>query len=238
MRPQKQAGTLYHCRTKSIVGYNQAGRPAVFPMFCKRWECPDCGPRLAKKARRKLNAGSPTALLTLTSKYGSHATALAAFRALSTAINRLFKRLRRRYPKQAIEYALVWETTQQNWPHVHILLRSGFIPQAFIAECWRQLTGSFIVDIRKIQGQEDAARYVSKYLTKKLCAPYRFKRYRSSLNYGSPPPALKLRDYLSIDYFEQWCASIETTLEELTEKGGWNFEEHWPDLFLPKVEGT
>jgi len=224
---------MYTCKSRTIVGYNAEARPAVFPLYCRRWDCQDCGPRLVKKARKRLVAGNPTSFLTLTSRFGSHPTNAAAFRDLSLCINRLFKRLRRAYPRQTIEYALVWEKTRKGWPHAHVLLRAPFIPHALISRHWRELTGAYVVDIRRVQSSQQAASYVSKYLTKSLDRPYRMKRYRCSRLYAAAPETLKLRDYLSIVKWQIWSASSAATLQELSELTDFTFDTYWPELWLP-----
>jgi len=231
--PGKALRLAYTCKSKTIVGYNQAERPAVFPLYCRRWECPDCGPRLVKKARRRLIAGEPTSFLTLTCRPQDDTTPSAQFRKLSIAINHLFKRLRRHYPGQSIEYALVWEKTRKGWPHAHLLLRAPFVPHALISHHWRKLTGSFVVDIRAVRTKGEAASYVAKYLTKNLDRPYRMKRYRTSLHYSEAPPRFPLRDYLSIVRWEKWTATAEASIAELVSRTGLTFSEYWPELWLP-----
>jgi len=104
--------------------------------------------------------------------------------------------LRRRYGHDSINYFAVVEETKQGEPHLHILLRSPYIPQAFISDCMRDLIGAPIVDIRRIRSARDVVTYVAKYITK---APKQFgtaKRYWSSRDYeikerddySGPPP--------------------------------------------------
>lgn len=51
--------------------------------------------------------------------------------------------------------------------HLHCLITGSYWKQTEIAEEWHAVTGdSFIVDVRRISGAEDAARYVCKYVTK------------------------------------------------------------------------
>jgi len=147
------------------------------------------------------------------------------------AINRLFKRLRRRFPTHHIEYALVWETTKKGWPHAHILLRAPFIPQPILSRLWAALTGAYIVDVRKVDSRAHAAAYVTKYLTKSPEVPAGFRRFRTSRLYSAPPPRGTLRDYLSVDAFVRSAQPIGALLLEFTALG-WHWQTHWPDLYL------
>ncbi|MGH7605590.1 MAG: protein rep [Gemmatimonadaceae bacterium] len=63
-----------------------------------------------------------------------------------------------------------WSDKAQRWhPHLHILMESSYMPQGDLAECWRMITkDSFIVDIRRVETEDMATRYVTKYVTKPL----------------------------------------------------------------------
>lgn len=52
-------------------------------------------------------------------------------------------------------------------PHLHLLVQGQYIPQAWLAKKWYAITGdSYIVDVRACTHSTDAARYVTKYLSK------------------------------------------------------------------------
>ena len=52
-------------------------------------------------------------------------------------------------------------------PHLHIISEGAFIRQAELSAQWQKITGdSKIVDIRALKSGDDAAHYVSKYITK------------------------------------------------------------------------
>ncbi len=52
-------------------------------------------------------------------------------------------------------------------PHLHLLVQGNYIPQGWLAKHWYELTGdSYIVDVRSCTHAPDAARYVTKYLSK------------------------------------------------------------------------
>lgn len=52
-------------------------------------------------------------------------------------------------------------------PHLHLLVQGKYLPQSWLASHWHKITGdSYIVDVRMCTGSTDAARYVTKYLSK------------------------------------------------------------------------
>jgi len=122
-------------------------------------------------------------LITLTCDPGRYESPHQAFARMSVAVNQLMKRIRRAQPRAQLEYFLVWETTRRGWPHVHIIARAPWIPQAWLSCQWQELTGASIVDIRRLQQGPGIALYIAKYLSKQLRAPRGFKRYRSSRNF-------------------------------------------------------
>jgi hypothetical protein len=89
--------------------------------------------------------------------------------------------LERKRPSQRLEFLAIFEATQNGWPHLHILLRSGYIEQAWLSSQMARLADSPIVDIRLVHSRKGAARYVAKYTAK---GPGKFgtlKRYWTSL---------------------------------------------------------
>jgi len=75
-----------------------------------------------------------------------------------------------RYKTGNFEYLLVFELTKKGTPHIHMLSRGGFIPQAWLSDQWKKLTGSFIVDIRRIRRKKDVSNYITKYLGKAIAS--------------------------------------------------------------------
>lgn len=166
--------------------------------------------------RRRLTtlaAGShATAFLTLTASVQAHATPLAAFKSLRKAWPRLVQRMRRLRPHDSIEYLWVWETTRAGFPHLHVLLKAPFIPKRWLSRQWQELTGSPIVDIRRIDDSERAAFYVAKYLTKALNAPPGFRRWGSSAGFLPEPMRTPNPDkdpYLTWEWSPDGIAAIE-----------------------------
>jgi hypothetical protein len=76
-----------------------------------------------------------------------------------------------------LHYMAFPEETEAGEPHLHILLRTKYIPQRWISQQMQNIINSPIVWIEKIKGPRAAIAYVTKYVTK---APAQFgksKRY-------------------------------------------------------------
>lgn len=184
------------CGESTLQAFGPQRQRLAIRAFCRRWECESCGPRKRAKLIKRVVQGAPTTFLTLTLNPALYENRLHAFSVATRAVNSLFKRLRRRFPVSGLQYALVWETTKKGWPHAHILMRAPYIPQALISRHWKELTGSPIVDIRKVKSHREIAYYVAKYLTKNPEAPPHAKRYRMSRLFSAPLQTEGLPDWL------------------------------------------
>lgn len=87
----------------------------------------------------------------------------ASFRAL-------VMRLRRR--RVLTGYIRVLEFTQAGEPHLHVLLRGGYICQVLLSRAWAEIHHSPIVDIRAVRSPRGAAGYLGKYLVKDPLSRY------------------------------------------------------------------
>ena len=96
------------------------------------------------------------------------------------AVSKLIKRWRRRFPNDPVEYFLVWERTKAGWPHAHVLLKAPPVPKRWLSQTWRELTGSYIVDLQKVSSAIHAAGYLTKYLAKDPQVPTGARRWRRS----------------------------------------------------------
>lgn len=97
----------------------------------------------------------------------------------------LIKRFER-HLGQKPEFYAVTEQTKRGEPHLHVLMRCGYIPQRLVSQWWQELTGARIVDIRRVKDAKKAARYVAKYLAKGLHKFGNSKRYWSSRGWLLP----------------------------------------------------
>jgi len=155
------------CAKGAIIGYNgERGSIKIVPLFCHKWNCPRCGKQKQKLWRSYALAGEPQRFITLTARPQEGKSKREMCKEMKHAFAQLVQKYRRKYGE--FEYLCAWELTKQGTPHVHILQRGSFIPQADLSKDWCNRTGSFIVDVRKVKSQEQVARYVTKYLTKTL----------------------------------------------------------------------
>jgi len=147
------------------------------PLYCRSWGCPVCRPRRKAQLLALASSGAPNRFLTLTVNPSIATSPEERLRMLSHAWRTLVKRLRREHGNDSINYLAVVEQTKRGEPHLHILLRSPYIPQSLISAYMRHSIDSPIVDIRVIKSLREVVRYVAKYITK---APHQFgsaKRY-------------------------------------------------------------
>lgn len=170
------------CGNFSLVG--TAGKTCgVYPLRCKRWGCPTCGPRKVRATIARINAGmalGTVRFFTITSPGGEDAaTTYARF---PERWKRLHQRLVRRFGR--IEYLGVVEPQpRRGAAHVHVVYRGPFIPQRWLSRAAAESGFGRIVDIRR--SHKGLAGYVAKYLTKELAGskagpPRYFRRVRWS----------------------------------------------------------
>jgi len=170
------------CTEWSLVKHAPTER-ALKLLYCRAWNCPICRPRRKRQLLALASSGEPNRFLTLTVNPRIGDSPEHRLRLLSHAWKVLVKRLRREHGTKAIQYLAVVEQTKLGEPHLHILLRSPFLPQKVLSSAMQDLIGAPVVDIRKIRNQREVVRYVAKYITK---APEQFgsaKRYWHTPDY-------------------------------------------------------
>jgi len=170
------------CREWSLVKSTETERRAHL-LHCRSWSCPLCAPDRRRQLMAAAAGGDPKSFLTLTVNPSTGTSPEDRRSALGKAFGHLIKRLRRDHPDDEIEYLAVVEATEAGEPHLHVLLRAPFIPQAEISRDMDELIGAPVVDIRRVKSLREVVRYVAKYIAKE---PARFgtsKRYWSSRGY-------------------------------------------------------
>lgn len=128
-------------------------------------------------------AGDPQRFLTITVNPSEYKDPEERCQRLAWAWRTLVKRLRRKYGRDSVEYFCVVEETKAGEPHLHILLRGVYLPQAELSSAMNQLIKSPIVFIERIKSRMHAVRYVAKYIGKKPAQFGNSKRYWQSVNY-------------------------------------------------------
>jgi len=150
---------------------------------CRSWRCDECAPIRRRQLMALAAAGNPVRFVTLTINPAVGLSPADRLGMLSHAWRTLVKRARRRWPTATLDYLAIVEATRLGEPHLHILLRSPFLPQRVLSVAMQDLIGAPVVDIRKIRNQREVVRYVAKYITK---APEQFgsaKRYWHTPDY-------------------------------------------------------
>jgi len=160
----------------------------VMPLLCRCWTCDTCRPLRTKRLVWEAKQGKPRVFITLTSRRRADRTPAWAARELVRA----WRAIRREYVdthgKGSIPFLAVFEATKAGWPHLHIVARCNWISQKWLSRRMAALTGSPIVDVRRVEGTAKIAAYISKYIGKD---PHRFagvKRYWRSLDWLDPAP--------------------------------------------------
>lgn len=172
--PSRLASKLRDCcQFAQVVADPETGIPRVHERRCKSRLCPRCialrSQALVPKCCSYLREMDSPRLLTLTL-----ASSDDPLRDQISRLTECFKRLRRHafwLPSVTGGFYTIECTynhaTHQWHPHLHAVIDGTFMPQAFLAETWRRITGdSRIVDIRLVRSRMEAARYVAGYVLK------------------------------------------------------------------------
>lgn len=86
-----------------------------------------------------------------------------------------------------LPFLAVFERHLSGWPHLHIFLRTEYIPQKELS-CWMSwLIDSPVVHIKAIANSAQAAGYAAKYTTKENVKFGNCKRYWQSADYDLRP---------------------------------------------------
>jgi len=173
------------CREWSLVKHLPEQRYCK-PLYCRSWGCEECGPMRRRRLMAMAAGGEPTRFCTLTVNPSEGESPEQRLAALSNAWRLVVKRLRRLHPSEPVEYLAIVEQTKAGEPHLHILLRSPFVPQAWLSAAMSELINAPIVDIRLIRHAAEVIRYVAKYVTKAPAKMGSAKRYWSSQGYNIP----------------------------------------------------
>lgn len=215
------------CSEAVKVNSNQIGGQAV-TLKCKRWTCPLCRPDNRRRVIAAVKRGEPDKFMTLTMKHSLWETPDQCAQAMRDAFAKLIRKIRKRWPSKRTEYFRVFEAHKTGWPHLHILMRAPYIPQAWLKSEWEQLTGAFKVDIRVVKTKDQAAYYIAKYVGKDLHRFAGVTRYFKSREYEViPKEDRKLRafgsQWFKVDrapqfYFWQQALELERRGSIITER--------------------
>jgi hypothetical protein len=161
---------------------------------CKAWSCKYCGHVKRKQLQSKIKAARPNRFVTLTTCGHATETPRQIFDWSRRQISELGKVIRKE--NSEFEYLRCLEATKTGYPHYHLLCRSGWLDQKRLSELWCKFTRAYIVDIRALSKDENAAKYVMKYLGKQTSLS--FTKRRLSWTRRFFPPAEKPKPSASI----------------------------------------
>ena len=165
----------------------------VVKIRCGRWDCPYCGKRKARRVfKRAMNGGIAAEalrdgfrtynikLLTLT--YGGKgkratSTPAEAAREMQVGWAKLRKEITHLFGR--FEFLKVFETHEDGWPHLHVVICGESIASAKvlgeIQRLWRYRYGFGFVKLNWCQDPKQALKYIMKYLFK---CPVQLKKIR------------------------------------------------------------
>lgn len=164
------------CETQTLVKEEPRTR-SLYPLACKRWTCPECAPKRKRALKADARAGHPNSFLTLTVNPAYFVSPAHRAQELVAAWRKLRRRIIAKHKLKKLPFLCVVERTAKGEPHLHVLLRAPFIPQAWISAQMQELMGAPIVDIRRVDNEGRAAAYISKYLAKDPTKFPGLKRY-------------------------------------------------------------
>lgn len=143
--------------------------------YCRRYGCDECLPIVRRELQRRIRAGQPNKLFTLTTRFIEGACPIEEAGKQMKAWNALITRIRRHFGNEVVEFLHVKEGTKKGWPHLHVVARMPSLDHTLLRRWWQDLTGSFQIDIRAVTSIKGVAKYLAKYLTKDLT---KFGTYR------------------------------------------------------------
>jgi len=195
---------------------------------CKCWTCPTCAPWRLRRLRGIIASGNPEKHLVLTMKVIGDRTPAETASELVKSFDLLLKRIKYHYKIKRPAYFYVIERHDSGEPHMHVLTRMPYIPQAWLSEQWEEITGASNVWIEQIKNPLRAMRYITKYLTK---APERFgrmKRHNCSKNWRLKKPLKPEHDWKRAE--TRVLKSIDVAwLVKLYRDQGWTIIRAGPD---------
>lgn len=166
----------------------------ILPKMCGKWRCPSCGPRRARRLRRRLSRTTPTRLITLTLRADETVPASVQLARANKAWSVLWRRYRRKFGPRAVGYAKIVELTKRGTPHLHIVANVPYIHHTALSAAWKELTGAHVVDIRAVERRKGIAGYLTNYLTKALEVPDGMRKWSSSKGFVPPEAPRELED--------------------------------------------
>jgi hypothetical protein len=215
------------CGKGHLVGTHISGKKMkIIPLFCGRWDCPVCGPKKRKIWFARLLSGKPDRLITVTHRPTTEYSPQEAATKLKRTWSRFADNQRRK--GRDMEYAWCLQWHKNGFPHLHILQRGAYIPQAELSLYFRKKLNSPIVDIRKNKSKNQAANYIIRYILRSAesdaAAQPKGFRIQTSMNY-----CLEWDDRKKAQHDEDWTWKF--TPGNLKDIIGKIIREHGPQRY-------
>ncbi len=173
------------CTERSLVKHDRS-LIVVKPLRCKCWGCDHCVHQKRRDLWHKAVKGKPRIFLTLTMAPTPGSTPDNQARALVQHFRAMRQYLMRKLKRKSPTFLAVVEAHKSGWPHLHILIRSGFIDRRVIKAWWEARTGSWNVDIKLARNPRQVASYVSTYISKNPGKFEKVKRFWCSQDWDPP----------------------------------------------------
>jgi hypothetical protein len=177
--PQALQNYTYCPWAKCVVGIDpNSETPVLVGTPCKRWGCLYCATRKVRRLAWMTKNAEPNRLMTLTVNSDTDRTPKEVWDLTAPQVPELIRIIRK--DRGECEYLRVLELHATGYPHYHLLMRSPFLPHAWLLKAWRDLVGPLGitqpgenkkkpvagVNIEKVDKSFGTFRYLVKYLTK------------------------------------------------------------------------
>ena len=176
---------FFICGSTSRVKHTPAGRECSSD-YCDRWSCGTCFRKRLKRLSEELAGGDPNIFITITWAVGRGIERIPAALLQRQAWAKFVALYNREHGACALQYMAVCEATQEDWPHMHILVRAKWVSQKKLSAFMKKEIGAEIVDVQSLKQIRSVAKYLAKYLAKGPAQYGTLKRYWRSLGYLLP----------------------------------------------------
>jgi hypothetical protein len=175
------------CTEQSLVKHEGQGI-TVRPLRCKCWGCDHCKHQRKRDLFFKALRGDPRIFLTLTMRKGQYNSPDEQAEAFVVGWRMLRQFLCRQLGRKKIDFIAIFEKHKSGWPHLHILLRGGYIDHRIIRGWWKSRFNSIHINIKLARNGNQAAHYVTKYVSDDPAVFGTLKRYWSSQGWEKKRP--------------------------------------------------
>src|SRR3546814_1256446 len=100
--------------------------------------------------------------MTLTCQPSRYETPDEAARDMKRALVLLRRHLKEKKGIDKVPFIVVFERTQNGWPHMHLLVRAPYVHWKWLSLEMKRLIGAQSIDIRRVGKRKGAAYYISK----------------------------------------------------------------------------